>query len=291
MERVTVGFLVNLFRADAVEASRKAAAWLAERGVSVGAEREAAETVGVAALGSAELAESDLVVTFGGDGTLIRATHVCAPKGTPILGVYYGSFGFVTPCQPDMMESALEAWLEGRAAIESRMMVQTELIRAGQVVAELHSLNEAVVQRAATTRLLTFEVTVNGRLIARYPADGVMVATPTGSTAYNLSAGGPIVDPRMEALLLTAVMPHTLAARPLVLPSDSLVSISIEARGESLGGAVLSCDGQSRLHLLSGDLVRVTRSPRTARLVTRSGDDFLEKLSDSLGWAGRGRLV
>jgi NAD+ kinase len=129
--------------------------------------------------------------------------------------------------------------------------------------------------------MLTFEVHVDGSQVSRYPADGVMVATPTGSTAYNLSAGGPVVDPRMDALVLTAIMPHTLSSRPLVLRPESVVEIKVESRAES----VLSADGHSRLHLLSGDYVRVTRSERRTRLVCSEKGGFFEKLSDRLQWS------
>jgi NAD+ kinase len=161
------------------------------------------------------------------------------------------------------------------------MMVKTELIRGNEIVAVLHSLNESVVQRSAATRMLTFDVHVDGSLVSRYPADGVMVATPTGSTAYNLSAGGPVVDPRMDALVLTAIMPHTLSSRTLILRPESVVEIQVESREEP----VLSADGHSRLHMLSGDYVRVTRSDRRTRLVCTDRHDFFDKLADRLQWS------
>ncbi len=221
------------------------------------------------------------MVTFGGDGTLIRASHLCAATGTPILGVFYGRFGFVTQIRPDEARAALGQFLEGEYQLDERMMVQTDLVRDGKTVASLHSLNEAVVQRSATTRMLTFRVSIDGRQLAHYPADGVMVSTPTGSTAYALSAGGPVVDPSMEALLFAAIMPHTLSARPLVMRPEATVELAVE----TLGDAVLSCDGQGRLHLLRGDRVIVTKSPRKTRLVSVDRDDFLEKLADRLQWS------
>lgn len=276
-----VHFLVNLYRPDAIEAARAVMAYLAEREIEVAGDRDSAAVLDFPGLPTDELARCDLMVTFGGDGTLIRAAHLCATLGTPILGVYYGRFGFVTQCMPNEVGAALSQFIDGKAIIEERMMVQTELIREDRVVATLHSLNEAAVQRSATTRVLTFEVRVNGRRLSRYPADGVMVATPTGSTAYNLSAGGPVVDPSLHAMLITAIMPHTLSARPLVLRQDAVIDIRVETRGD----AVLSCDGQSRLHLLSGDSVRITKSPRSARLVFVDESDFFEKLADRFGWS------
>lgn len=254
---------------------------LASKGIELGADSDSAKAIGVPVVAAEELADADLVISFGGDGTLIRTAHICAEKGTPILGVYFGRFGFVTQCVPSELGAAISAFLDGSLNIQERMMVQTDLMRGDRVVASLHSLNEAVVQRSATTRLLTFDVKVNGTLMARYPADGVMVATPTGSTAYNLSAGGPVVDPEIDALLITAVMPHTLSSRPLVLRPDAVIDILIETRGD----AVLSCDGQNRLHLLSGDAVRITKSPRVTKLVTMDGADFFRKLATRFEWS------
>jgi NAD+ kinase len=276
-----INILVNTHREDATLAAKAACEFLLGQGIDVGADRDSAEVIHARALPLEQVADAQLVITFGGDGTLIRAAHVCSAVGTPILGVYYGRFGFVTQCKPNEIGAALSQFFAGKSRIEDRMMVQTELIRAGQVVATMHSLNEAVLQRAATTRLLTFEVTVDGERLTRYPADGVMVATPTGSTAYNLSAGGPVVDPRMQALILTAITPHTLSARSLILRPDSSVRLSMETRGD----AVLSCDGQSRLHMLSGDEVKITRSPRTTRLVSVDDNDFLAKLAERLLWS------
>ncbi|MCW5935925.1 MAG: NAD(+)/NADH kinase [Fimbriimonadaceae bacterium] len=278
---MTFHLLVNLFRPDASRAARTTVRWLKERGHTVATDREAAAVLEVEGLPPERLAEADLVISFGGDGTLIRAAHVCAARGTPILGVYYGRFGFVTQVKPDEVGAALSQFIDGVCRIQERMMLQTDLLRGDKVVASLHCLNESVLQRAATARMLTFEVKVDGRRLSRYPADGIMVSTPTGSTAYALSAGGPVVDPSLYAMLITAIMPHTLSARPLVLHPDCQVEIGAETRGDS----VLSCDGQSRLHLLSGDRVRITRSPRATRLITFDEHDFLEKLSERLHWS------
>lgn len=278
---VRINILVNTHREDAIEAAKQTREFLLGHGVEVAADRETAEFTGADPIPLEQIADSQLVITFGGDGTLIRAAHVCSAVGTPILGVYYGRFGFVTQCKPNEIGAALSQFFDGKARIEDRMMVQTELIRAGQVVATMHSLNEAALQRAATTRMLTFDVNVDGLNLTRYPADGVMVSTPTGSTAYNLSAGGPVVDPRMQALILTAITPHTLSARSLILRGDSVIRFRMETRGD----AVLSCDGQSRLHMLSGDEVKITKSTRTTRLISVDDDDFLSKLSERLLWS------
>lgn len=278
--------IVNLFRPDAVQAAKEALDGLRADSITFGADRDSAAALGVEAVPPEELGKADLMVSFGGDGTLIRAAHLCGEHGTPILGVYFGRFGFVTQCMPSEVGAALSSFIDGQAKIDERIMVQTELIRGDRSVATLHSLNEAVVQRSATTRILTFDVRVDGTRLSRYPADGVMVSTPTGSTAYSLSAGGPIIDPQVGGLLITAIMPHTLAARPLVVRDSAVIDIQIDTRGD----AVLSCDGQSRLHLLSGDSVRVTKSPRVTRLVSIDDNDFLSKLANRFQWSKSSRL-
>ena len=159
-------------------------------------------------------------------------------------------------------------------------MLQGDLLRSGMPVASIHALNEFTLQRSITARMMTFEVVIDSMHVASFPADGILVATPTGSTAYNLSAGGPIVDPTVQALLLNAIAPHTLSVRPLILQPDSEVLLHVRTEGD----AVFSADGQTRLHILTGDSVRICRSPRVTRLVAVERNDFLHKLRSRLFW-------
>jgi NAD+ kinase len=209
--------------------------------------------LGRESVGYTELANCDLVVSFGGDGTLIQAASFCSERRTPILGVFFGRFGFVTQCEPSGVRQAIRQFLDGESDFEDRMMLKGELVRNGK--------------------------------ITTYPADGVLVATPTGSTAYTLSAGGPVVDPRVQAMILTPIAPHTLAARPLVLSPDSRVEFTVGVQGD----AMLSADGQWRLNMLTGDEVVVTRSDRVTRLVQVDRSDFLVKLRERLLWGARSR--
>lgn len=276
-----VNLLVNLFRPDAVSAARRIVKLLKSHDAEVFADHESCSEVGVPEVTPELFGDADFVIAIGGDGTLIRAAYLVSERGTPIMGIHYGRFGFVTQVEPEQADETIVNFINGKCPIEERMMVKIELVRGAEIVAELHALNEVVVQRSATTRMLTFDVHVDGSQVSRYPADGVMVSTPTGSTAYNLSAGGPVVDPRMDALILTAIMPHTLSSRTLVLQPEALIEIKVESREES----VLSADGHSRLHLLSGDYVRITRSSRRTRLIRTASSDFFEKLSDRLQWS------
>ena len=271
-----------MHRSDAIEAAQWAARWLFEHGqIEVVAEEAVALEINVKPASNQEIALSNLVIAFGGDGTIIRAAHICSEVGTPILGVHFGRFGFVTQCAPDELGSALSAFIDGEHLVEKRMMLKTDLVRGDKTVATIHTLNESVLQRIVTDRMLTFEVNVNGHHLTSYPADGVMVSTPTGSTGYNLSVGGPVVDPTVQALILVALAPHTLSARPLVLAADSVVRLTLETGGD----AVLSGDGQTRLHLLPKDFVEIRQSDRTTNLVTIQNEDFLHKLRDRLFWS------
>ncbi|MGV3617220.1 MAG: NAD(+)/NADH kinase [Fimbriimonas sp.] len=276
-----VNLVTNTFRDDAIAAAAAAARWLTARGATVGIDRDAATKLDLPVVEKGAFSDADLIVAFGGDGTVIRAAHLAADGGTPVLGVYYGRFGFVTQCTGEDVEQCLQDFIDGKHQIERRMMLDAQLFRGGQPVTRLTALNEAVLQRDVNTRMMTFRIVVDGNVLTSYPADGVLIATPTGSTAYNLSAGGPIMDPQVEALMLTAIAPHTLNARTLVFRPDAEILLQVRSHGD----AVLSADGQTRLHLLSGDEVRVTRSPRVTNLVSVDRNDFLVKLNQRLLWS------
>lgn len=276
-----VNLVTNSYRPDAIQAALDAADWLRKRGVTIGVDRDAASQLQLPVVDRTEFADADLIIAFGGDGTLIRAAHLAAERGTPLLGVYYGRFGFVTQCQAADLYDCLERFMEGERNLDRRMMLDAELLRNGVPVARVSALNEAVLQRDVSTRMMTFRVIVDGHVLTSYPADGVIVATSTGSTAYNLSAGGPILDPQVQALVLTAIAPHTLASRTLIVRPESEILLQIRSHGD----AVLSADGQTRLHLLSADEVRVTRSSKCANLVRVGKNDFLDKLGSRLLWS------
>jgi NAD+ kinase len=276
-----VHLIANVHRKDAIAAVADAASWLTTGGHTVGFESETARELNGLRIGPEEFSACDVVVAFGGDGTLIRAAHLCSERGTPILGVYFGRFGFVTQCNPQDIRPALDRFFKGEAHLDERGMVAAELLRGGNPVTKLHALNEVVLQRAVTARMMTFRVWVDGHRVTSYPADGVLVSTPTGSTAYNLSAGGPIMDPNVSAIMLTAIAPHTLSARPLILRPESEIRLKIMSDGD----AVLSVDSQTRLHILAGDEVRVTQSTRVTNLITVHDADFLMKLNHKMFWS------
>lgn len=275
---MVISFVINVHRADAVKAAQESARWLVSKGIHIQVDKESVPSIEATVVSNDHIADSDFLVCFGGDGTLIKAARMVSEKGVPILGVYFGRFGFVTQCTEDELKPALRMLVDGNFHVEDRMMIETRLLRAESEVASVHALNDATVQRASTDRMMIFEVAIDGHSITTYPADGVLIATPTGSTAYNLSAGGPIVDPNVQAMILTAIAPHTLSARPLVLRPESEIELSLETSGD----AVLSVDGQTRLHVLTGDRILVRRSDRVTRLISIAKNDFLDKLSSRL---------
>jgi NAD+ kinase len=210
--------------------------------------------------------EFSLLVAVGGDGTLLRASHLCAPSSVPMLGINLGRLGFLMQFSREEWHTALEQLIKGEYWLETRMMIRAEHTRSGDSLGNWHALNEAAVARSGTVRPVRLSVSVDGHLLTNYVADGIIAATPTGSTAYALAAGGPILPPELRNILLVPIAPHLSVDRALVLSEGSFVSI--EMRG---GDAVLSVDGQIPIGLAEGDIVDVRAGDYAAQFV-RFGD-------------------
>jgi len=210
--------------------------------------------------------EFELLVAVGGDGTMLRASHLSAPCSLPILGINMGRLGFLIQVQHDEWRIAFEQLLKGEFWIENRMMLRTEHVRSGETLGNWHALNEAVVCRDASVRPVRLSASVDGRLLANYVADGLIASTPTGSTAYALAAGGPILPPELRNILLVPIAPHLSVERAVVLSEGTSVSITLRQ-----GNAVISVDGQIPIGLAEGDVVEVRAGDHTARFV-RFGD-------------------
>jgi NAD+ kinase len=208
----------------------------------------------------------DMLVAVGGDGTMLRASHLCAPSHVPILGVNMGRLGFLMQFKREEWRSALEQLLKGECWFENRMMIRAEHMRAGESLGNWHALNEVVVCRTAAVRPVRLSASVDGMQLTNYVADGLIAATPTGSTAYALAVGGPILPPELRNILLTPIAPHLSFDRAVVLSEGTSVSISLHG-----GDAVLSVDGQIPVGLAEGDSVDVRAGEYVARFV-RFGD-------------------
>jgi NAD+ kinase len=225
----------------------------------------------------------DLVVVLGGDGTLLSAARVTAAIDVPLLGVNLGSLGFLTEVPPQALYPMLEAIARGAAQVEHRALMQCELLRGEEVRGSYLVFNDAVVNKTALARLNHYDLYIDKVFVSSYRADGMIVATPTGSTAYSLSAGGPVLMPTVNALVVTPVAPHSLTHRPLVVPDSSEIEILLRSEEEV---AYLSLDGQPGLDLSDGDRVRCKRSEHTVNLF-RTGSDFFQVLRSKLKWGER----
>lgn len=284
----TVGLLINERNPAALDAARRLGDALAGRSdvrvlarPLVASQMEDASPDGMCCPSADEdIARSDFVVVFGGDGTILSAARLLAPFGTPLLGVHLGHFGFITEAAPENLFSAVDDVLAGRAQTESRMMLQGVVRRAGQTAGEDHvllAMNDIVVASQGV-RMVHIQTRIGTEFLATYAADGVIVASPTGSTGYSLSAGGPLIHPTAPVLTVTPISPHTLSARTLIVPDTETVFLTVE--GPTRDGIVASVDGQEDVPLRAGDEIAVSRSPHSVTFLTVGGPNFYQKIRD-----------
>jgi NAD+ kinase len=233
--------------------------------------------------------ECDLIVVLGGDGTLIGMAGRIAAAGAdvPILGVNYGSLGFLTEITLAELYDALEATLQGRAVLETRAMLTCRTVRQHAVFADHAVLNDIVITKGALSRIIEISVTVGEAPVTRFRADGLIIASPTGSTAYNLAAGGPIVHPAVDAMLLTPIAPHTLTNRPVVIPASS--DVHVRPIMDSQDEVFVTFDGQRGFALHPNDLITIRRAPRPLRMVKSSQRSYFDLLREKLKWGGDNR--
>jgi NAD+ kinase len=275
---------------DSAVAARgvRLARWLDRRGVRVYAEEGLAKDGSVCEPATREkmMRSADLVVVLGGDGSLLGAARLSGRRSVPVIGINHGELGFLTESDDGKLYNTMERILSGRYEVEYRSMVEVTVTRGGREELRSRALNDAVVTRNTVSRPLTLTARVDDEEMATYTGDGLIIATPTGSTAYSLSTGGPVVEPSMSAILVTPISPHTLTSRPVVLPDRSRVSIDIDDKAPD---AVLTLDGQERLVLRSGDRIVCTRSPYRAAILSTTDEGFFEVLRKKLHWGARGR--
>ena len=224
---------------------------------------------------------ADLIVACGGDGTLLRAARLVGSRDVPIMGVNLGGLGFLTEFAADEALSGIEDFCQGRHTEELRMVLDCRYARRSGF-----ALNDVSVNMGPDSRAIELAARSGGVLVTRFVGDGVVVATPTGSTAYSLAAGGPVVYPTMDAILLTPLAPHALASRPMILPADAQIELELSRRSES---AVLNLDGQERWAMKPGRPLRIKRAGFTIRLVTPKGKTYFQILRDKLKWTGSQR--
>ena len=307
-ERIML-LVVHTGRPAGVHTARRVAGWLGAAGVRVRVLEHEAPDLGlddaeVMPVSGAAAENAELVLVIGGDGTLLRAAELSRPVGAPLFGVNLGHVGFLAETEPDLLSAAVDHLLAGEYLVGPRMTIDVTIRHNGLVVATTWALNEATVEKAARERMVDLVTEVDGRPLARWGCDGMVFATPTGSTAYAFSAGGPVVWPDVEALLLVPISAHALFAGPMVVSPESVLAAEVigatGAQG-SVSGAVLWCDGRRAVDLPPGARVEVRRGQQPvllARLLASSniGAAFTDRLVAKFelpvaGWRGRGGHV
>ena len=272
-----VTILVNSHRAEAAQFLREVEDQLREDGILFRTVRYDTEP-------PADPAEGDLIVSLGGDGTLLGAARMAAPSGIPILGVNLGDLGFLTEITQQEWRPAFQAFREGRLGISERIMLAASVVRNGEELVRRIGLNDAVISASSVAKIIRLEVNLPPSYLGRYRADGLIVATPTGSTAHCLSAGGPILHPEMSCLILNPICPFSLSNRPLVIPDDQQIEVVVER--EQRSAVSLTVDGRTVAGLEPGDVVAIRKAGERTRLVRSVSRNFYEVLRSKLRWSG-----
>ena len=286
IELNTIGVVVGPHKSEAWALVNNLDAWCQARGVTMKLRKaEEAPAFDWLAETESELAENvDLIVSLGGDGTMLSVARFVGTRQVPVLGVNLGSLGYLTEFTKEELFVALEELREGCFFLDRRMLLDVQLTRGDKIIASQRALNEAVVNFGSPVRMVELECRINGMFVNSFRADGMILATPTGSTAYSLSAGGPIVHPSMSAILLTPICPHTLSNRPVVVPGESVVDLIFPASNDVL---MLTVDGQVQIALQSDDKITVLRSQTTFDLIRPTNRNYFEVLRRKLKWGTR----
>jgi NAD+ kinase len=280
-----VGIIANIAKEKSPEYTAALREWMIGRGLEVYLEeRIAAKIGGLAGVESRTLwSLVDLIVVFGGDGTILRTVRLVRDRDVPIVGINLGVFGYLTEVNLDEMYSAMEVILAGDFQVEKRMMLDVEIGGEEETFREGSVLNDVVINRGNLSRIVELETTVDGRYMTTFKADGLIISTPTGSTAYSLSAGGPIVFPELYSIIINPICPHTLTNRPIILPEKAEIKVTLRSMEE---GATVTLDGQASFTVKSGDVVTIRKSRHITTLVSSPHRGYLEILRTKLGWGG-----
>jgi NAD+ kinase len=284
-----VGIVVKPHQPDALKTVCSVVEWLAARkiavvgGPEIESERIEHETgCAVETLDHSQLAETvDLMLVLGGDGTMIATARMLGDREVPVLGVNYGGLGYLAEFRVEELYTALESILDGKYRVDTRVMLAVQLMRDNEEVARTRVLNDAVINKSALARIIEIETYLNQQFVSSFRADGLIVSTPTGSTAYNLSAGGPVIYPSMNAVVITPICPFTLSNRPIVVPDDAVIELCLKTPQEDVA---LTLDGQVGFPLQVEDRVIIRKSRTTFNLVQPMNRNYFDVLRDKLRW-------
>ncbi|MBI5694560.1 MAG: NAD(+)/NADH kinase [Nitrospirae bacterium] len=281
----TVGIICKHDNPEACAAAGRLSAWLRERGVEPLVDQSAARCLSVPGTPKEEMPErSDVLVVLGGDGTLLSVARLVGARGKPIVGVNLGTLGFITTVSLDQLYPTMETVLSGQYKVLERITLRASIKRDGKTIAQHHVLNDAVINKGALARIIDLDAHVDGRYLTTFKADGLIMHTPTGSTAYSLAAGGPIVHPAMSCIGVTPICPHTLTNRPLIVPDAAVLEVVLMSENEDV---YLTLDGQVGFLLKYMDVVEVRASTHRMYFVMSPHEDYYLMLRTKLKWGER----
>ncbi|HEY6008291.1 MAG TPA: NAD(+)/NADH kinase [Geobacteraceae bacterium] len=281
----TVGIICKHDKREAWEAAKELVAWLGERGVAALLDRGAAAHVGLPGTSKDEIPEkADVAVVLGGDGTLLSVARLVGQKGLPIVGVNLGTLGFLTTVPLEKLYPTMETVLSGQYNVQERIMLLVSIKREGKTIAQHHVLNDFVINKGALARIIDLETYIDGEYLTTFKADGLIVYTPTGSTGYSLSAGGPIVHPTLSCVGITPICPHTLTNRPLILPDSVVFETVIKSETEDV---YLTLDGQVGFLLKPNDVIVGKVAENKMYTVMSPSEDYYSMLREKLKWGER----
>jgi NAD+ kinase len=287
MQIKRIGIISKPKKAEIGELVMPLLEWLRKRELEVFIDKETASTLPTPekCITRNEMASAvDLLVVLGGDGTLLATARVLAGKPVPILAVNLGGLGFLTNVTREELFPTLETVLTGNFKTERRVQIEADIVRADEAMATFLALNDVVLNKGAIARILDFEVCVDGKLVSTYKSDGLIVSTPTGSTAYSLAAGGPVVVPSVQAFIITPICAHTLTDRPLVISDSAKIEVVVKSQRES---SYVTVDGQVGIAARSEDIVRMRKASSWVELVEPAEKNYFEILRQKLKWGGR----
>jgi len=277
-----VGLVLNLDKKRAFKLAEGVIDWLVTRNIDYIMEEAAAELMNISVnAGDYEQlrTEADLIILFGGDGTFLHTAHHFIGTDIPLLGINIGGLGFLTEIETDELETTLEKIFAGNYKIKKRMLLKAEIYRDNKKIADSYALNDVTINRGANARMVEIQLHINGEFINSYKADGLIMSTPTGSTAYSLSAGGPIINPRVRAILITPICPHTLHVRPMVISREEKLEVVVSGVDEKM---MITSDGNFDRKLITGDKIEVYAADKEISLIKLSGRTFYTILHDKM---------
>lgn len=280
-----IGIISKIGVPEPAELLKELLPWLRQKGHETFVDTETASVLNIEGFPRSQIPSlSDVIIVLGGDGTMLSTCRLVGDKEVPILGINIGGLGFITEVQVEKLYEITEKILSSNCPVEERLMLKAQVIRHGALIAEYVVLNEVVVNKAALARVIDLETYINNSYVTTFKADGLIISTPTGSTAYSLSAGGPVLYPTLDNIIVTPICPHTLTNRAIVLPGDSKIEVILRSPTERV---YLTLDGQVGFSVMQNDIIEVVKAPFKTKLLIPCDRDYFQILRKKLKWGER----